>query len=40
LVESAVSDHGEENVEPAPGEADDRGVVFLVFGTLPVVIGL
>lgn len=34
-----VAKHCVEDVGSAPGEADDRGVVFLAFGSFTVVVG-
>ena len=35
----AVSEHGEQDIDSAPGEADECGVVFLALGSFPVVVG-
>lgn len=38
-VELAVFEHGEQDIDSAPGEADECGVVFLALGSFPVVVG-
>ncbi len=35
----AVFEHGEQDIDSAPGEADECGVVFLALGSFPVVVG-
>jgi hypothetical protein len=39
LVGDLVAKHGVQDVAAAPGEADEGGVVFLAFGSFPVVVG-
>ncbi len=34
-----VSEHGEQDVDSAPGETDECGVVFLALGSFSVVVG-
>jgi len=39
LVGLAVSEHGEEDVDAAAGQADDGSVVAFAFGAFAVVVG-
>jgi hypothetical protein len=39
LVEGAVSEHGEEDVDAASGERDECRDVVLALSSLPVVVG-
>jgi hypothetical protein len=38
LVEGAVPEHGEEDVDAAPGEADDGGDVVFSLASFSVVV--
>jgi transposase len=39
LVEGAVAEHGEEDVDAAAGECDEGGDVVFAFASFPVVVG-
>lgn len=39
MVQGLVLEHGVQDVASASSEADERGVVFLAFGSLAVVVG-